>query len=560
MAGRGGVLRARAPLAAVVALGAGLRLFYLTSLSLWVDEGLTVRFARLPWAALLGRPTAYGIHPPLYYMAVKLLALLAPETVAGRLVSAVAGTLTIVVLYALASRLVPPRAASRRAPRGPGPLPAAHLVFPGGAPLRPRRAVRDPLVPRPDRGAPRRAALLGAVALTLAVGLAVLARWSSTSLTAAVGLLAGTVAVAVGIGLVYPSFAERTILPVVLGLAIVVGAAASASNLPRGLFLLGGLGAASVLAASLVTIGALDTDAYKQRWDLLAADTAAAARLVWPVVSYPTVAATLIDLYQPSLRGRALLSVDDGGNLPALDDANDGHDEAVWLAYVPAAGIARLQSQLVQQGYARILHTYYPYPLYLDLYARADARLGRDVAINGRFTGTARHATGWFLMRPAAAFEDEEGGRRLALTAAGGAETIASSARVRPARRASRRRRSTVRSRTCMLSPRPRRHRRAATRTRNSSWPTGSLTQASAPASSPTTISSATRPPSMRIGPVTPSARSQLQRAGASRSRLRASRMIKSYDAWVARVRPVGPSAAHALPSVEGRRDRRRAA
>jgi len=232
----------------------------------------------------------------------------------------------------------------------------------------------------------------------------------------------------VGIGLVYPSFAERTVLPVVLGVAIVVGAAASASTLPRGLSLLGALGAAGVLAASLVTIGALDTDAYKQRWDLLAADTAAATSLAWPVVAYPTVAATLIDLYQPSLRGRALLSVDDGGNLPALGDANDGRDEAVWLAYAPAAGIARLQSQLAQQGYRRILHTYYPYPLYLDLYARADARLGRDVAINGRFSGTAGHATGWFLTRPAAAFEREEGGQRLALTAAAGAETIASTA------------------------------------------------------------------------------------------------------------------------------------
>ncbi len=92
------------------------------------------------------------------------------------------------------------------------------------------------------------AALLGTVALTLAVGLAALARRSRTSLAVAVGLLAGTVVVAVGIGLVYPSFAERTILPVVLGLAIVVSAAASASNLPRVLSLLGGLGAAGVLA------------------------------------------------------------------------------------------------------------------------------------------------------------------------------------------------------------------------------------------------------------------------------------------------------------------------
>lgn len=96
---------------AIVLFGGALRLYHFDSLSLWVDEGLTVAYARYPWPTVLGLHGAYDVHPPLYYAVVKLVTMLVPEVVAGRLVSVIAGTLTIAVLYALVSRLADPRVA-----------------------------------------------------------------------------------------------------------------------------------------------------------------------------------------------------------------------------------------------------------------------------------------------------------------------------------------------------------------------------------------------------------------------------------------------------------------
>lgn len=92
--------------ALVVLLGALLRLYHVTRLSLWVDEGITVMFSHLPWPAVLGLRGVYDAHPPLYYALVKLVAAVgAPDVVAGRLVSVVAGTAGIAVLYLLVARL-----------------------------------------------------------------------------------------------------------------------------------------------------------------------------------------------------------------------------------------------------------------------------------------------------------------------------------------------------------------------------------------------------------------------------------------------------------------------
>lgn len=96
--------------ALAVLLGGLLRLYHYNALSLWIDEGLTVQFSRLPWATVLGLHGAYDVHPPLYFALTKLASLLLPETEAGRGISVVAGTLTIPVVYWLASRLLGPRA------------------------------------------------------------------------------------------------------------------------------------------------------------------------------------------------------------------------------------------------------------------------------------------------------------------------------------------------------------------------------------------------------------------------------------------------------------------
>ena len=86
--------------------GAALRIYRSTALSLWLDEGFTVLFARLPWDSVLGLHGAYdALRPPLYYALVKGVSLLLPEVVAGRYLSVFAGTATLAVLYLLVVRI-----------------------------------------------------------------------------------------------------------------------------------------------------------------------------------------------------------------------------------------------------------------------------------------------------------------------------------------------------------------------------------------------------------------------------------------------------------------------
>ncbi|MGH7304174.1 MAG: glycosyltransferase family 39 protein, partial [Candidatus Rokuibacteriota bacterium] len=103
--------RPRVALALVVTAGALLRIYRYDALSLWVDEGATVHVARLPWTTVLGLRGAYDVHPPLYFAVVKLATRFATELHAARLVSVVAGTATIPILYTLAARMLGTRAA-----------------------------------------------------------------------------------------------------------------------------------------------------------------------------------------------------------------------------------------------------------------------------------------------------------------------------------------------------------------------------------------------------------------------------------------------------------------
>jgi uncharacterized membrane protein len=95
----------------VVAVGAGLRLFHLNHLSLWLDEGFTVLYSRLSWASVLGFNGFYSPHPPLFFTAVKVVSLVAGDRYAGRSISVVCGIATLPVFYALAARLLDRRAA-----------------------------------------------------------------------------------------------------------------------------------------------------------------------------------------------------------------------------------------------------------------------------------------------------------------------------------------------------------------------------------------------------------------------------------------------------------------
>jgi len=527
--------------ALIVLLGGVLRVYHFTALSLWVDEGITVMFSHLSWPAVLGLQGVYDAHPPLYYALVKLVATAVPDVAAGRLISVVAGTGTIGVLYLLVSRLtnrwvglgaalalavspshiwysqearqyalnvllvllsylalvaflqsgrrawailygasltlamyveysalfaLAPQAllvalAARRRRRRASVLLGAALIaallFAPWLPSLMREAgpqssqgqfvlspekVYDALVsfsglaanavafagsqvPPWNMWPSLQGVLLIALAPAIVAGVFMLARGYPRGLLVAGCLAAGTILVALGISLRYPSFAERTALYAVPGWATIVGAALWGRPAPRPLRLIGRISAAYILVASLVTVDALYADAQKQDWRNLAADTATAARLGWPVVTIPSVTSTLIDAYQPHALDGRRIAIGDGGSLPSARVGTT----PVLFAYVAGSGDAGVAAALAREGYERIMHSYYPFPLYLDLYARPGMRLGRDVGINGGFLGQGRSTAGWGLPPHGVAFDPmSRGERALTLTNNVAGESIAATA------------------------------------------------------------------------------------------------------------------------------------
>jgi len=473
---------------AVVLLGGVLRLYHLTTLSLWVDEGITISVARAPWPTVLGLHGAYEVHPPLYFAFIKAVSLWLPESNAGRVVSMIAGTATIGVLYLLVARLVQPWAgvvaglvlavaplhiwysqearqyalvvllitttylalvAFVQSRSGAWALvygvalllsvyveySAVYALLPqgvlllyllrrhgrpiwalgaaaGGAALgflpwlpqllytagsQPNRlfftvtpariassvlsltGLAEPLS-RQGSAAEATARLSGAEVgfyglLLLAVTPAALAGarvlWRQSSLTfgSALALSAGTIITAGALSLIYPGYVKRTVLAVVLGWAALIGAAPFAAGLSRRLraLTLGSVALALLLSAG--TLAATYRDGDKQHWRELAAATAQAAALGGLVITYPQVAGTLLDVYQPAIMSGPHIALDDGARLPALAALGNA-PQRVWLAYLDFSGIADVRADLTTQGYVRRTHTYFPDPLYLDEYER----------------------------------------------------------------------------------------------------------------------------------------------------------------------------------------------
>jgi hypothetical protein len=272
-----------------------------------------------------------------------------------------------------------------------------------------------------------RGLLLLAMAPAVAAGLLVLRR---RPLAAAVtlALLAGTVLTAASISLVSPAYAERTILPAVLGWSLLLGAAASL-RAPGWQRSAAAFSMVFVLAMSLITVRAVYRG-DKQHWRELARSTQTAALLNVPVVTIPTITDTLITLYAPdALAGRHVV-VHDGDELPRklIDEA----PPALWLAYLETSTAATVRDQLAERGYERLLHRVHRDALYLDLYVRPDVQLGEPVDVNGAFGGTATEASGWRLPATDARLEaDQPGARTLMLESDG--ERELSALRVVPA-------------------------------------------------------------------------------------------------------------------------------
>lgn len=77
--------------------------------SLWLDEGYTLLFSRLPFPQLISVGGAHE-HPPLFYVLCHLLFGVNASPLMPRLVSLVAGTLLIPLVYFLGRRLLSPTA------------------------------------------------------------------------------------------------------------------------------------------------------------------------------------------------------------------------------------------------------------------------------------------------------------------------------------------------------------------------------------------------------------------------------------------------------------------
>lgn len=493
-------------LTGIVAVGAALRVYRFDALSLWLDEGITVHVARLSWPTVLGLYGAYETHPPLYFVLVKLATLATSELHAGRVISLLAGTATIPVLYALATRLFgawPALVASAALAISPlhiwysreARMYALSMLLVTGSYLAlvsffrsPRRSTAAlygvavlaamyanygalfTLIPQiaPLTMAARRHGRSG-VALWIAGGAAALAYlpwvpvllsttrqlgalrqdylgvsleriWASVisitglggagsyfwgsqtpweqwpraaiglvpalvlvgvasvaallrrplSLAVVAGFLPGTLAVAAGLSLLSPGYAERTVLAGVAGWALLLGSLAS-DRLPLRLRACGWAGAIVVLCTSVLTLRAIYLG-DKQHWDDLASQTATAATLGAPVWAYPTYTGTLIDVYQPGVFGLATPSHGTAANRVIADgvEAPASDADAIWLAYVESAGVDRIQRQLADRGYGRLMHRYHWHALYLDLYARNGVPLGRPIEIDGRLEAPGR--------------------------------------------------------------------------------------------------------------------------------------------------------------------------
>ena len=99
-------------LAGVVLLGLALRLYRIGSQSVWHDEVFALTVSRLPWTQTNAALVKDLVHPPLhYYLLHGWLEAVGFGPLQGRLLSALFGTLAVVMMYALARYLFDRRVA-----------------------------------------------------------------------------------------------------------------------------------------------------------------------------------------------------------------------------------------------------------------------------------------------------------------------------------------------------------------------------------------------------------------------------------------------------------------
>jgi uncharacterized membrane protein len=98
--------REAALLAAIVTIGAVLRLATLTARSVWFDEAYAVFVAKMPLDRMLAHVASTDTHPPLYYLILHgWIRVFGDGEVAIRAPSALFGVASVALLYAFARRL-----------------------------------------------------------------------------------------------------------------------------------------------------------------------------------------------------------------------------------------------------------------------------------------------------------------------------------------------------------------------------------------------------------------------------------------------------------------------
>ena len=95
-------------IALILAVGFGLRLFQITSNSLWIDEAYSFFLSSLDFKQIV-RGTIADQHPPLYYVILHFWMLLGHDEFTLRILSAVLGTVSIAVLYKIGRHLFSPQ-------------------------------------------------------------------------------------------------------------------------------------------------------------------------------------------------------------------------------------------------------------------------------------------------------------------------------------------------------------------------------------------------------------------------------------------------------------------
>ncbi len=519
---------------AVVLLGGLLRFYGYDRLSLWLDEGFTVMFSRLPWDEVLGLHGAYDPHPPLYYALVKLLSLLAPEVSAGRLLSVMAGTLTIPVVYALGRKLfnawggVAASAALALSPLhvwysqearqyavavllvalsyyalisfyqeprwpwallyGASTLASMYTDYSPLYALLPQFVILALVLKKQGRralplfasgvlavvgylpwvpqllansmlGDQSRASFLGAtpyrvyasirsilgfaengsyfysgrqvpweqwpvlrdIALTLVIatfllGLLLLWRRSPIGLAFAACLSVVTVLVAIGMSLLSPGYADRTVLYATLGWALLLGALA-AYPLPDRLSLARWLSLGCVLLVFAVSLFTVYSYADKEHWRELARDTRDAAASGKLLLTYPGPGPeVLIGVYEPAALAGRHINLEWLGYLPDIAQQMDPQkDDVVWLAYLNTNEIQVVRDWLSGLGYERVLRDEHFRRLFLDMYVRPDALRGTNMPVNGQFLGDGTQVDGWSLPPEGVEFSQAGAGREMSL-------------------------------------------------------------------------------------------------------------------------------------------------